>query len=318
MSLASRTSVKVLQVGPLMPALEKKLADDYRAVRLPEDGARRSFLDTSGAEFGVAVTSGKYGVSRDVMDGLSNLKAVVNFGVGYDGTDTDTAAQRSIGVSNTPDVLTECVADTAVAQLLNVCRHFPAADRFVRSGAWAKDPFPLTRKVSGQHVGIVGFGRIGQAAARRLVGFGCAISYHSRTPIKGKSHRYVRDLETLARECDSLIVTVAGGATTTGLISAPVLKALGPRGYLVNVSRGSVIDEDALIAALRSGAIAGAALDVFRDEPHVRTELMKFTNVVLSPHVGSGTVETRVAMIDLVIANLDRFLAEGRLLTPIA
>lgn len=317
MTALSMTSTRVLQVGPLMPALEQKLADDYGAVRLPQGEGCAPFLESSGTDVTVAVTSGKSGVSGELMRSLPQLRAVVNFGVGYDGTDTDAAAQRGIRISNTPDVLTDCVADLAVSHLLNVCRRLPAADRFVRTGAWTDGAFPLARRVSGQHVGVVGYGRIGQAAARRLDGFGCTISYHSRTPVQDASHRYEPDLETLARNCDSLIVTAPGGAGTAGLISASVLKALGPGGYLVNVSRGSVVDEPALIAALQSGAIAGAALDVFLDEPNVPAGLRECANVVLSPHVGSGTIETRAAMMDLVLANLDTFLAEGRLLTPV-
>lgn len=317
MQPAKPSTAGVLQVGPLMPALERTLTQRYRSVTLPNPSARKEFLVARGHEFLVAVTSGKSGVDGQLMDDLPNLKAVINFGAGYDGTDTTTATARRIGISNTPDVLTDCVADVAVAQLLNVCRRLPAADQFVRTGAWLAGGFPLARKVSGQRVGIVGLGRVGRAIAHRLEPFGCSISYHSRTPAEQMPYDYVPHVERLAEKCDSLIVTVTGGPATVGLISARVLELLGPRGYLVNVSRGSVVDEDALIEALETGGIAGAALDVFQDEPHVSPRLLALDNVVLSPHVGSGTVETRGAMIDLVLANLDLFLAEGRLLTPI-
>jgi lactate dehydrogenase-like 2-hydroxyacid dehydrogenase len=187
----------------------------------------------------------------------------------------------------------------------------------VRAGGWTAAPFPLATRVSGKRVGILGLGRIGRAVARRLEGFGTQVSYCSRTPVPGVPYRYLPTAEALAAACDALVVTVAGGAATGGLVSAAVLDALGPAGHLVNVARGSVVDEPALVTALRTGRIAGAALDVFADEPHVPRELLESDRVVLLPHIASATHETREAMADLVLRNVERFMTEGVLLTPV-
>ena len=306
----------VLQVGPLKPSLAQTLQDDYAAYVLPDDPA--DFLAEHGGEIRVVVTSGRTGVDAELMAALPNLGAVVNFGVGYDTTDVEAAAARGVGVSNTPDVLTDCVADTAVGLLIDTLRQFSASDRYVRAGRWPVDGnYPLTRQVSNTRVGIIGLGRIGGAIAKRLSAFGCTIAYHNRHEVEGSPYRYVGSPVELAAEVDVLVVAAAGGAGTKKLVSSEVIDALGPRGYLINIARGSVVDEQALVSALVDGRLAGAGLDVFADEPRVPQELLSMDNVVVLPHVASGTVETRAAMEELTLRNLNSFLESGQLVTPV-
>jgi lactate dehydrogenase-like 2-hydroxyacid dehydrogenase len=309
----------VLQVGPLKPSLAQTLRDDYAAYVLPDGGAEReAFLSSHGEEITAVVTSGRTGVDARLMAALPNLGAVVNFGVGYDTTDMDAAAARGVAVSNTPDVLTDCVADTAVGLMIDVLRQFSAADRYVRAGRWpVEGNYPLTRQVSNTRVGIIGLGRIGSAIALRLTSFGCAISYHNRRPVDGSPYTYAASPVELARDVDVLIVAAAGGDGTRQLVSRAVIDALGAEGYLVNIARGSVVDEDALVEALTAGRVAGAGLDVFEDEPNVPEALLAMDNVVVLPHVASGTEQTRAAMEELTLHNLDSFLNSGQLVTPV-
>jgi len=301
----------VTRVGPLMPAVVERLRAEHDAVAL-EDLPD----DTSSVE--VAVTSARGGLHAREMDRLPGLRAIVHFGVGYDSTDVAEASRRGIALSNTPDVLTDCVADTAVGLVIDVLRGLSAADRFVRRGDWAAGAtFPLSRRVSGARVGILGLGRIGLAVAHRLAAFDARLSYHARSP-KDVPWPYVATPVELAAGCDVLVVAAAGGPASVGLVDAAVLDALGRDGVLVNVARGSVVNEGALVAALEGGAIAGAGLDVFADEPRVPQALLGRDDVVLLPHLASGTVETRAAMADLVLANVATFLETGRLLTPVA
>jgi lactate dehydrogenase-like 2-hydroxyacid dehydrogenase len=309
---------RVLQVGSLKPSLAETLHQEYGALVLPETAARDDFLDDHRASIVAAVTSGRVGVGTDLLDALPALRAVINFGVGYDTTDVATARARGIQVSNTPDVLTECVADTAVALVLDTMRGLSASDRYVRAGSWAsKGSFPLAHRVSGARIGIVGLGRIGRAIAHRLEAFGCPISYHNRHKVDDVAYEYVATAEDLAARVDVLVVAASGGVATTGLVSRRVLEALGPNGYLVNIARGSVVDEEALVDLLLAGGLAGAGLDVFANEPHVPEQLLALDNVVLLPHVASGTVETREAMEALTLQNLAAFLSEGEVLTPV-
>ncbi|MDV3128849.1 2-hydroxyacid dehydrogenase [Mycobacterium sp. 21AC1] len=309
---------RVLQVGPLKPSLVDTLRTDYHAHVLPDGAERDAFLAEHGAGIIAAVTSGRTGVDAELMSALPNLRAVVNFGVGYDTTDIEAAAARNVAVSNTPDVLSDCVADTAVGLVIDVMRQFSAADRYLRAGRWPVDGnYPLTHKVSGARVGIIGLGRIGTAIATRLSAFGCPISYHNRRQVEDSPHTYVSSPAELARGVDVLIIAAAGGSGTRHLVDRDVLEGLGPDGYLVNIARGSVVDEEALVEALAAGRLAGAGLDVFTDEPNVPAALLTMDNVVLLPHVGSGTVETRAAMEELTLANLDKFLESGELVTPV-
>ena len=321
MSTEERTpqSRSVLQVGPLKPSLAQTLQDDYAAYVLPDEAAEReAFLSSHGEEIAAVVTSGRTGVDAGLMSALPNLGAVVNFGVGYDTTDVDAAAARGVGVSNTPDVLTDCVADTAVGLMIDVMRQFSASDRYVRAGRWpVEGMYPLTCQVSNARVGIIGLGRIGSAIAKRLSAFGCSISYHNRNRVADSVYEYVSSPEELAHGVDVLIVAAAGGSGTRKLVGREVIDALGADGYLVNIARGSVVDEEALVEALMQGRLAGAGLDVFADEPNVPEALLTMDNVVVLPHVGSGTVQTRAAMEALTLRNLDGFLASGELVTPV-
>jgi lactate dehydrogenase-like 2-hydroxyacid dehydrogenase len=304
------TQPRVVRVGPLMPFLEEALVREYDAPSLADVGSA-----TAGLE--VAVAGGGTLVGAAEMDALPDLRAVTNFGVGYDNVDVEEATRRGIVVSNTPDVLTDAVADLSVALVLDVMRQVSASERWLRRGEWASGGrFPLTRDVRGATVGILGLGRIGHAVAERLVAFGAIIAYHSRSP-KDVSWAYHDSPLALAAASDVLVVLTPGGAGTEHLVDAAVLDALGPEGYLVNVARGSVVDEDALVAALEAGRIAGAGLDVFADEPHVPAALLEREDVVLLPHVGSATVQTREAMARLVLDNVAAFVGKGELVTPV-
>ncbi len=301
---------RVVRVGPLMPFLQEALEREYAAPLLADLGPSTAGVTVAVAGFGTVLGAAE-------MDTLPDLAAVVNFGVGYDSIDVEEAGRRGIVVSNTPDVLTDSVADLAVALVLDVLRRVSAADRFVRRGEWAiGNPFPLAREVRGSVVGILGLGRIGQAVALRLEPFGARIAYHSRSP-KDVPWTYHASPVELARACDVLVVLTPGGAGTRHLVDALVLDALGPDGLLVNVARGSVVDEGALLAALVDGRIAGAGLDVFADEPDVPLALLDRDDVVVLPHIGSATVTAREAMAALVLDNIAAFLARGELVTPI-
>jgi lactate dehydrogenase-like 2-hydroxyacid dehydrogenase len=308
---------RVLQAGRLMPELEAALAGQFDVHPLWNEKDPKRFLAEQGAGFQALVTTSKNGADAALMDAMPNLKAIAHFGVGYDTVDAAAAAQRGIGLSNTPDVLNDCVADVAMGLLIDAARGLSASDRFVRRGDWLKGSFPLTTRVSGKKLGIAGLGRIGQAIAKRAQGFDMDIRYHSRKPVAGVAFTHEPSLVSLAQWCDFLIVIVSGGPATRHLVSAEVIEALGPNGYLVNVSRGSVVDEAALVDALVNRRIAGAGLDVFEDEPRVPQALMALDNVVLLPHLASGTRETRKAMADLVLANLHSWFDHGRLVTPV-
>jgi len=310
---------RVLQVGALKKALAHELTRAHAAPVLPEDGPEcDAFLEVHGPRVEVAVTSGRFGVDRALMERLPALQAVVSFGVGYDVTDVGAARERGIAVSNTPDVLTDCVADAAVGLALDTMRGLSAADRFVRRGAWAREgDFRLTRRLSGARVGILGLGRIGRAIATRLVGFGCPVSYHSRREVAGVPYAYAPSALELARGVDLLVVAAAGGAGSRHVVDRAVLEALGPDGFLVNVARGSVVDQDALVDLLTRGGLGGAGLDVFADEPDVPEALLGLDSVVLTPHLASGTRETRADMVGLTLDNVSSWLSRGVLLTPV-
>ncbi|WPO97940.1 2-hydroxyacid dehydrogenase [Pseudomonas sp. HR96] len=314
----SDSRVDVLVWGPMHASLTQNLARDFNVHNLWELDALDSWLDEHGAKVRGVVTSGVYGTRIDVLERLPNLQVVSSFGVGYDALDIDYLAERKIPVSNTPDVLNNAVAETALALMLSVSRKIPQADRFVRDGAWLKGKFPLGNDLAGKTCGIVGLGKIGKTIATRAAAFDMKIAYYRRGEAYADvAYRHYGDLRALARDADHLVIIVPGGADTEHLIDRDVLKALGPKGLLINVARGSVVDEQALIAALQAGEIAGAGLDVFEDEPRVPAELIAMDNVVLTPHLGSGTYETRQAMADLVFANLAGFFKDGTLVTQV-
>ena len=303
----------LLQTIALMPALERRLAERYTVHKLPPAGAERTaFLASRGGEFDGLVTSAGAGADAALIDALPRLRVISSFGVGLDTLDLAAAARRGIPVGYTPDVLNDCVADQAFALLLAVARRIPEADRYVRAGRWTAQPpvaFPLGRQVSGGKLGVVGLGRIGRTIARRATGFDMEVRYHARNPVADVPWAHEPSLLELARWCDFLVVITAGGAGTRHLVDAGVLDALGTKGYIVNVARGTVIDEAALVRALQDKRIAGAGLDVFEREPHVPPELFTLENVVLAPHLASATAQTREAMAQRVLDNLAAFFA---------
>ena len=261
--------------------------------------------------------AGHLDVTRAVLESLPKLEIVANFGVGYDGIDLEAAAERGVIVTNTPDVLTEEVADTTLGLLLMTVRELSAAERYLRAGKWTHAPYPLTGTLRDRTVGIAGLGRIGRAIARRLDAMQVPVVYHSRHAVPDVAYRYYADLRQMAADVDTLIVVLPGTAATRNLVNAEVLKALGADGILINIGRGIVVDEPALIAALKAGTIRAAGLDVFANEPHVPPELMTMDNVVLLPHVGSASLHTRDAMGQLVVDNLRNWFEKGAPLTAV-
>jgi hydroxypyruvate reductase len=263
------------------------------------------------------VASGEARVTRELLARLPAAEIIAVFGVGYDGIDVDATRDRRVTVTNTPDVLTDDVADLAMGLVLAVSRELLPADAHLRSGRWVDGAYRLTRKVSGARIGIFGLGRIGRAIARRAEGFGMRIAYTDRSEIAGVKHTFFPTALEMAGQVDFFVVSAYGGPATRGLINAEVLNALGPDGILINIARGTVVDEPALVAALKGGRIRGAGLDVFADEPNVPHELLTMDNVVLTPHVASGTIQTRQAMADLAYANLEAHFAGKPVPTPI-
>lgn len=314
---ATAERVHILLVAPLMPFLREALDAVYTVHDRTHVNDPAAFAVVA-PRIRALVANGESKVPRELLDRLPALEIVSVFGVGYDGVDVAAARERGVPVTNTPDVLNDDVADLAIGLLLALARRIPQADRFVRDGDWPRGPFGLSRKVSGARLGIVGIGRIGQAIAQRALAFRMEVAYTARSPRAALPYAYHPDAAALAAAVDFLVVITPGGAATRGLIDARVLKALGPTGYLVNVARGSVVDQPALVAALEAGEIAGAALDVFADEPNVPTALCAMPNVVLTPHIGSGTRQTREAMAGLVLDNLAAHFDDRPLPTPVA
>jgi lactate dehydrogenase-like 2-hydroxyacid dehydrogenase len=304
----------IIKIARLPDMLNERLYADYQVVEASESGAELDAEQVKGVR--ALVANGESKVSAALLDRLPDVQVIVVFGVGYDGVDVAAARDRDIRVTHTPDVLTEDVADFAITLMLGTARRIAVADAFVRQGAWQQGPFPFTRKVSGARLGIIGLGRIGSAIAQRAEGFGMRISYHGRRPLD-VSYAYHESLIDMAAAVDFLVVAVGGGAATHHLVDAQVLAALGPGGILINVGRGSVVDEAALVQALASGQLLGAGLDVFENEPKPHPGLLELDNVLLAPHMASATWDTRRAMSDLTLANLTAFFANDTLPTPI-
>lgn len=298
-------TVDLLLLQSFSESLEAALDARYVVHRLHQAADPEALLAAVGPKVRGIATGGGTGVPADLWARLPALEIVAVNGVGLDAVDLDVAAARGVTVTTTPGVLTDDVADLAVGLWLSLARRMMVGDRFVRAGHWAPgvNP-PLVPRASGRRVGILGLGQIGRAIAARVAPFAAQVAYHSRRPVDGVPYAYAASPLDLARDVEVLFVATAGGAGTQALVDAAVLEALGPRGLLINVSRGSVVDEAALIAALEAGAIAGAGLDVFADEPNVPAALLDRDDVVLQPHSGSATVEARGAMADLVLANL--------------
>ncbi len=256
-------------------------------------------------------------VDRSLLSMLPNVKLIAICGVGYDGIDVEAAREKGIVVTHTPGVLTNDVADLAFGLVLALGRRIPQADRFLRNGDWVSDAFPMTHQVSGSRMGIVGLGRIGRAIAKRAEGFDMQVSYTGRQPKTDVSYHFYPDVTSLAAQVDYLVVAVPGGESTKNLINLNVLQALGSKGYIINIARGSVVDQPALVQALKDKTIAGAGLDVFWDEPKVDPELRRLNNLVITPHIASATEETRRAMVELTLANLQAFYQNQPVPSPV-
>ena len=309
---------RVLQMGPLpLPALETDLAAQYNVTCLTDQADPAAFLAAEGAQFSGVVTAASIGLKSEVIAALPNLQVISSFGVGFDSLDIAAAQSRGITVGYTPGVLNDCVADMAVALMLDVSRGVAASDRFVRRGEWPKARYAPQTRVSGKRLGIVGMGRIGQAIAERASGFRMEVGYHNRRPVADCTLQHFSSVMDLAHWADYLVIAVAGGPGTRHMVNSEVLQALGVKGYLINIARGTVVDEAALIDALTHQRIAGAGLDVFEDESNVPAALMALDNVVLTPHIASGTHDTRRAMADLVLENLRSFYATGAVREPV-
>lgn len=302
--------------GPLYAPAQAVIEKEFTAHRLYEATDRAAFLKALAPKVR-AIASDASGANAALMDALPKLELISHFGVGYDSVDVGAATKRGIRVTNTPDVLNECVADTAMALTLSVMRRFPQAENYLRSGYWAtRGDYPFTVSLGGKTMGIVGLGRIGEAIAKRAQASGMKIAYHNRNR-KDVPYAYFPDPVSLAKHCNVLMLVTPGGAGTKNLVNAKVLDALGPKGFLVNISRGSVVDQPVLLDYLQRGKIAGAGLDVFGDEPNVPAAFFALDNAVLLPHVGSASCETRLAMGMLQVDNLRALYAGKPLLTPV-
>jgi len=307
----------VLALLDIRPAYTRLMAErhDFHRYDLLDD--KQAFLDEMVAQIRAVVTSARFGVPADLLAQLPNLEVITSFGVGHDVFDLKALRDRGIRVSTTPDILTDDVADTAIMLMHATMRRLIAGDNWVRSGMWAANgPMALTRTVRGKKLGIVGLGRIGQAIASRAVPSGLEVGYFGRSK-KDVDYRFFDQLSALAEWSDILVLACPGGAATNGIVDQLVLDALGKDGVIINIARGSVIDEPALIGALQRRSIAGAGLDVFEGEPNIDPAFSKLDNVVLYPHLASGTVETRDAMAQLVVDNLNAWDERGELITPI-
>ena len=310
--------MKILQIGRLSNDVNQHLEREYGALALWQQTQSDEFLQQFGADFEVVVTSAAYGLTAAQIALLPNLRAVCSFGVGYDSIDVAALQQKNIVLSNPPDVLTDCVADLAMGLMIDVSRGISAGDRYIRKGLWgSKQRMSMQVRVSGKRLGILGLGRIGAAIAGRAIGFNMEIAYHNRSKHPESDYAYLPSVQALAQWADYLVVACPGGAATEHLVDAAVLRALGEHGYLINIARGSIVDEQALVQALDNKQIAGAALDVFEHEPKVSQALMENESVVLTPHIGSATQETRMDMDALLLDNVAAFVQEGRLLTAV-
>jgi lactate dehydrogenase-like 2-hydroxyacid dehydrogenase len=311
--------IDVLLIGPPKPVITGGLKP-FNVLQLPDGKAREEFLSKSAPgvrAMAVAATSER--IDGPFMSRFPRLEIIASFGVGYDHVDAAWAGAHGIMVTNTPDVLTEEVADTALGLLLCTVREFPQAERYLRSGQWLHGDYPLSKAtLRDRTVGLIGMGRIGQAIARRLDAMRVPVVYHSRRPAAGVSYRHYPDLIAMARDVDVLLAIAPGGAQTRNMINAEVLAALGPDGILINMARGSVVDEPALVKALREKTILSAGLDVYAREPDVPPALIAMDNVVLFPHVGSASVATRARMDQLVVDNLLAWASGKPPLTPVA
>lgn len=308
---------QLLQIAPMMTHVEEALEAAYDVHRLWQQDDRTAYLNRVGSKIRGIATSGHHGAPAELLNAMPNVEIIASYGVGYDAINTADCKARNIRVTNTPDVLNDAMAELTMGLVIALCRRIPQADAYVRAGKWEKTNFPLTGELTGAHVGILGLGRIGKEIALRLQAFRMKVSYHGRREQAHQPYTYYADLTEMARDVDWLIAIAPGTPQTNGIVSRDVMKALGPKGNLVNMGRGSLVDETAMVELLQSGELGAAALDVFEDEPRVPEALWGLDNVVLSPHQGSATTKTRNGMGDLVIRNLAAHFAGDPLITPV-
>ncbi len=313
---AATKDVTILLPASIMPHVADRLEREFTLVRIPSGAVDFLTPEMVRSVRGIAAHTQ---VRAPFIDALPDLEIVASFGVGYDAVDARHCGERGIMVTNTPDVLTEEVADTATGLLLNTLRELPKAEAWLRAGRWEKDgDYPFSRAtLRGRHVGIFGMGRIGAAIARRLDAMAVKVSYHNRRPVEGSPYGYYPSLLELAEAVDTLISVAPGGAATQNAVNAEVLRALGPNGVFVNIGRGSTVDQPALIEALTRGTILAAGLDVYADEPRVPQALIDLPNACLLPHVGSTSIHTRTLMSDLLVDNLVSWFTRGTAITPV-
>ncbi|MBF0680969.1 MAG: 2-hydroxyacid dehydrogenase [Devosia sp.] len=307
-------TIEILQTGPLLASCEKALAERYTVHKLHEQAAPSAWLRENGARIRAHAGSG---VQADLMDALPNLEIIASFGVGYDNIDTRAAKARNIRVTNTPDVLNDAVAELTIGLMISLARRIPQSDQFVRQGKWPNANFGLFSELTGKTVGILGLGRIGKEIASRAQAMKMRVVYHGRSAQPSVPYVYYDNLEDMARDADWLVIIAPGGKGTEKIVSRKVLEALGPKGAIVNVARGTLIDEAAMVELLQNGGLGGAALDVFENEPSVPEALFSLDNVVLSPHQGSATNQTRDAMGALLVANLEKHFAGEPLISAV-
>ena len=309
----------LLALQSILPPEMKKLEEHFDIIRLwKERDPEATLRENAGRIVAILSTYNCAGVSRHLMEALPNLEIIAQFGVGYNNIDIEAATERGIAVTYTPDILTNDTADTALSLLLATARRIVEGDMFVRVGKWRDGPLPLGTTLSGKTAGIVGLGRIGRAIAKRLEAFEIDVIYHGRSQKPEVDYQFCADLKEMATQSDFLVLACAGGQETENLVDLDILEALGPKGILVNIARGTVVNEDDLQVALRNQSIAAAGLDVFRDEPNVPESLLKMDNVVLLPHIGSATIETRSRMGQLVLDNIIAHFEGNPVLTPVS
>lgn len=306
--------IEILQTGKLHASCEAALAERYTVHKLHEQADKDAWLRENGARIRAHAGSG---VQADLMDKLPNLEIIASFGVGYDNIDTKAAKERNIRVTNTPNVLNDAVAELTIGLMIALARRIPQGDQFVRQGKWPAGNMGLFTELTGKTVGILGLGRIGKEIATRAQAMKMRVVYTGRKRQPAEPHVFYENLTDMARDSDWLVVIAPGGKSTDGIVSRDVLEALGPKGMLVNVARGTLIDEGAMLELLQNGGLGGAALDVFVDEPKVPEAFFALDNVVLSPHQGSATHQTRDAMGALLIANLEAHFAGEPLISAV-
>ncbi|KAK5803405.1 hypothetical protein PVK06_031050 [Gossypium arboreum] len=311
-------NIGVLMTCPMSEYLENQLENRFSLFKLwNHSSPKPDFLKTHSSSIKAVVGNTKIGADANMIDSLPNMEIVASYSVGLDKIDLGKCKEKGIKVTNTPDVLTDDVADLGIGLALAVLRKMCACDRFVRSGNWINGDFGLASKFSGKSVGIVGLGRIGSAIAKRAEAFNCSISYHSRSKKPNTNYKYYSNIVDLAADCQILFVACALTEETHHIVNRKVIDALGPKGILINIGRGAHVDEPELVSALLKGQLGGAGLDVYENEPNVPEQLFSLENIVLVPHVGSDTEETSKAMADLVISNLEAHFKGMPLLTPV-